>query len=632
MFRRVVRDLSRVLDRDTTVELLHSMASVSEDADNALRDLYKENDTKKVDQASIGEHTADAASRRLYRSDWNRKTAQRLHSAITIGTVDQVLGTALPGIHQPFRMSGLLGKIVIIDECHAYDAYMQILLRRALRWLAAFGVPVILLSATLPGKLANKLIDSYHQGARVWRRGLQLTEPIAPDPIEPVPYPGWLHYDTQLGKVVPCAVPLGEPTHLYTRRTSVPLRAKEGRNALSRAWRLAEGTWDVLGPAIEASPGNALVVVNTVTTAQITAALLRERVPRDCRVDVLHANMPGDERDARTTRLERSFGKPDPDDTPSEGRPERSIVVATQVAEQSLDWDFDVVVSELAPLALLLQRAGRAHRHRSKAQLPEGWKDWTLQVVAVIDPDTDEPAELLPYPHAELIRTWALLNGDEGGGSRTIRVPHDVQGLVDEAAQDPSWIGSDNEVLAEAAMSCWAEESVRTSLGEQVAIPSPESIYLKDMYRLTESERDVEQILATRLGATTRRILPVWRDGDELFLAADRSVGMPGPPPNSKNKKKRKPTHAAVRTVLRRTIPVREAPWQEAVSISRPRWFDDHPLLADVWIVPFRDEATYQPVPELEGLRGHALERPDDGFRVMVSDDMGLFAVRSQKK
>lgn len=632
MFRRVVRDLSRVLGQGATVELLHSMASVSEEADNVLRDLYGEKDVDQVEEASIGEHTSDRASRRFYRSDWNKKAAQRLHSAISVGTVDQVLATALTGVHQPFRLSGLLGKVVIIDECHSYDAYMQVLLRRALRWLAAFGVPVVLLSATLPGRLANKLIDSYHRGARVWRRGQKITEPAALAPVDSVPYPGWIHYDSRLGKAAPHAVPMGDPAHLHMRKASVSLRSKEGRKALSRAWRLAGGVWDLLGPAIEDKPGNALVIVNTVATAQVTAAILRERVPRNCRVEILHANMPGDTRDKRTCELEEVFGKQDPSGEAPVKRPRRSIVVATQVAEQSLDWDFDVVVSELAPLALLLQRAGRAHRHRPKAQIPDGWKDWTLHVVAAIDPDTGEPAELLPYPHAELIRTWSLLEEAPDDGGRTIRVPHDVQGLVDQAAQDPSWLMSDNEPLAEAAMSCWVEESVQTSLGEQRVIPAPDSVSVKDLYRLTQASEEVEHILETRLGALTCRVLPVWRHEGAWFLDADHRVPMPEPHAGSNSKKKRKPSHADVRTVMRRTIPVRDSPWQESATIDSPDWFDGHPLLSDIRLVPFSSEDTYRPVPELEGLHGYPPEHRHDHYKVMLSDDMGLFAVRNQKK
>src|SRR5205807_5492861 len=78
-----------------------------------------------------------------------------------VGTIDQALLAVLQTKHVFVRLFGLAGKCVILDEVHAYDAYMTTLMERLLRWLAALGCPVVLLSATLPRDKRLKLLRAY---------------------------------------------------------------------------------------------------------------------------------------------------------------------------------------------------------------------------------------------------------------------------------------------------------------------------------------------------------------------------------------------------------------------------------------------------------------------------------------
>jgi CRISPR-associated endonuclease/helicase Cas3 len=103
-----------------------------------------------------------------------------------VGTIDQALLAVLQTKHVFVRLFGLAGKCVILDEVHAYDAYMTTLMERLLRWLAAIGCPVVLLSATLPQQKRLKLLRAYS--------GEELPEP------ESVTYPR-VTYVSQSGRV-----------------------------------------------------------------------------------------------------------------------------------------------------------------------------------------------------------------------------------------------------------------------------------------------------------------------------------------------------------------------------------------------------------------------------------------------
>lgn len=118
--------------------------------------------------ARYGDETESAGSRC---SAWladNRKKA--LLAEVGVGTIDQALMAILPSRHQSLRLLGLLGKVLVVDEVHACDAYMNRLLRKLLQAHAAGGGSAILLSATLPTQQRQQLVNAFSQGAG-WDRG-----------------------------------------------------------------------------------------------------------------------------------------------------------------------------------------------------------------------------------------------------------------------------------------------------------------------------------------------------------------------------------------------------------------------------------------------------------------------------
>ena len=309
-----------------------------------------------------------------------------------VGTIDQALLAVLQTMHVFVRLFGLAGKCVILDEVHAYDAYMTTLMERLLRWLAALGCPVVLLSATLPRDKRLKLLRAY--------AGDGLLEP------EDKPYP----------RVTRVAV--GSHQAEVTPVESDPTRAR----TVQLGWLDESALAEKLRQAL-ADGGCAVVIRNTVGLAQATYLRLRDELTADgIAVELFHARFPFGRRmeieDAVLTR----FGK---DGGPAERN--KRLLVATQVVEQSLDLDFDLMVSDVAPVDLVLQRAGRLHRH--KRERPAGV---AVPRLWLIEPEVKEglpdfgPSERV-YARFVLLRSSLALRAVEA-----VRLPGDLEYLVEQ--------------------------------------------------------------------------------------------------------------------------------------------------------------------------------------------------------
>ncbi|MBQ1121906.1 type I-E CRISPR-associated protein Cse1/CasA [Streptomyces sp. B15] len=265
----------------------------------------------------------------LHAHQWLRGRKKQLLASFAVGTIDQVLFAGLKSRHLALRHLAVAGKVVVIDEVHAYDAYMSRYLDRVLEWLAAYRVPVVLLSATLPSARRRALAAAY-----AGESGAAEVESAAD------------------------AYPLVSAVSPGCRAVSVRPGAASGRGAEVVVER-CEDDVSVLAERLAeelADGGCALVVRNTVARVLEAAQVLRERFGEEA-VTVAHSRFLAADRAAKDAELVRRFGPG------GDQRPARHVVVASQVVEQSLDIDFDVMVTDLAPVDLVLQRMGRLHRH-----------------------------------------------------------------------------------------------------------------------------------------------------------------------------------------------------------------------------------------------------------------------------
>lgn len=386
MFERTLEFLQLLKpDRTLDLQLVHG-ATLLHDTFQNLR-LSSIHDPNGPGQVRAGE--------------WFTSKKRALLSEYGVGTVDQALLTILPVRHNFVRLWGLANRVVVFDEIHAYDAYTSTLLINLLRWLLALGSSVILLSATLSPSTRRKL-------AAVVNTALPELEQEYP----------------RLSIFRPGATEV-EQKHFEiesARRQAINLK------------KLRPELTGIKAALDEYLPhdGLGMTLVNTVQRAQDLFQLfpageplqhngsrVGKRLPDGTEIYLFHARFPSDQRQKREDKVLSVFGR--------KGiRQGRKILIATQVAEQSLDLDFDLIITDLAPVDLILQRAGRLWRHaRESRALSE-----PLLIVAGLD--GNEPSNFgkplwwsTVYHEALLLRTWCVLQDHN-----VLTLPDEIDSLV----------------------------------------------------------------------------------------------------------------------------------------------------------------------------------------------------------
>lgn len=363
MFGRVRRWLDHLAAQGpSSIYLAHGKAQLNEEYQGIAR-----SSRSRRSLSSMGVDLDGAAARddRVVVSDWMQGRKKGMLANFVVCTVDQVLMGALDMRHLSLRQLALAGKVVIVDECHAYDSYMQQYLMRVLEWLGAWGCPVILLSATLPTVVREGLIKAYREGRAVQGAGCVLTA----DPGDVLTAPlgeGSPEESRPEQKRESESTPVDEPYPIITIASELGIKKLEcspsSRGIQIDVSALPDGPEALLALLKEelGEGGIAGVMCDTVTRAQAAYRALRDSFGSD-EVLLTHARFMDHDRMKNETVLRNLLG---PDATRSNGkRPERMIVVGTQVLEQSLDIDFDLLVTDVAPIDLMMQRLGRVHRH-----------------------------------------------------------------------------------------------------------------------------------------------------------------------------------------------------------------------------------------------------------------------------
>ena len=371
MFVRVEDWCERLeLTRPASIGLVHSSAE--------FNDSYRELCARTFDEDKAG----------LSVNSWMSQKYRKLLPDFTVGTVDQFLFGALKKKFLMLLHLGLSGKTVIIDEVHAYDDYMSEYMRSMLSWLGAYKVPVILLSATLTKEKRLELVGAYLGDPHFKKADYSELDSFA--------YP---------------AITWTDGNHIHLKALDPNLVPNKTINI--KTMDKADLTKVTTGLLSEG--GCAGAICDTVTHAQKTYWQLKSLLPSGYTVILLHSRFLPKDRAEIEDRIVSLVGK---------GGKERDkiVVIGTQVLEQSLDLDFDVMFTEKCPIDFFFQRLGRLHRHERKYR-----PDKVKEPVCYIFDDSWSSAGARIYDSYIIRRTDEVL-----AGRHSITIPCDIRPLTED--------------------------------------------------------------------------------------------------------------------------------------------------------------------------------------------------------
>jgi len=380
---RVQPFVDRICTSSAPVRLAHSASWLVETEPIKLRPANP-------DDREAQEHVQAGRS-------WFASSKRALLTLFGVGTIDQALLGVVAAKHFFVRQFGLAGKVVILDEVHTYDLYTGTLLTILVKRLRELHCTIIVLSATLTERRRRELLEL--PDSLTFHTAYPMVSGTAASLIERE-----------------CEPPPSKIVQIRTVSGTLPVK-----EALERAGRGECLLWSR----------------NTVDEAQETYRVLRNaNSANGPRLALLHSRFPFSRREELETYWMERLGRD------SALRPTGCVLVSTQVAEQSVDIDADLLITDLAPTDMLLQRLGRLWRHDRSSRpcsLPEVW----IQI-----PDSDD-AFLAAATAKELRRAlgksarvyapYVLLRSlEQWRGRTTIALPGDIRRILESTYADPS--------------------------------------------------------------------------------------------------------------------------------------------------------------------------------------------------
>ena len=382
--------------------------------------------------------------------DWFASTKRALLAHFGVGTVDQALLGIVAAKHFFVRHFALAGKVVVLDEVHSYDLYTGTLIDKLITTLEGLGCTVIVLSATLTEKRRGQIVSCPDDNSDI----TELSYPLITGRHEGISL-----------KPVAAAPP---------KSRTIKVDFVTAEDAAEEAIILAR------------DGGAVLWICNTVDSAQEQYQRLKNLTQEDFPIGLLHSRFPFWQREEIEAEWMTRFDK---SGTTRCG----SILVSTQIVEQSVDLDADLLITELAPTDMLLQRLGRLWRHE-RGQRPVDVariciikEKRTLKEFQCLEPEEIVKAlgskayVYAPFVLLRSLELWKSQNKESG----KISIPSQVRQLIESTYRvrknEPAswqkllndWFGTDSakKMIANRNCNLWQvaledAEDVQTRLNE----------------------------------------------------------------------------------------------------------------------------------------------------------------------
>lgn len=506
---RVAAFLRNTLAEGAPVRLAHGSAWMEDDFDLRLRPAHNQGSTGEVDGPEATPWEARS---------WFASAKQALLATYGVGTIDQALQGVVAVRHFFVRRFALAGKVVILDEVHSYDVYTGSLITSLIRELAHLQCSIIVLSATLTGARRRELLGA---------AGITEVDSPSSYPLVTVGAPG--------AECRHIPIPPGDLKRIQlTRSRADEMETIEG--LVARAEQGQHVLW-IRNTVAEAQAAFRLAL-GTMKEGAFEAGLLHSRFPFQRRLEL-------EEEWLGRLGKHRAAGGPG------------SLLVATQVVEQSVDIDLDHIVSDLAPTDMLLQRMGRLWRH-GRSGRRAGAPEFTLRLPATSTAATADELRRSLGASARVYAPYVLLRTMEVWRTKSeILLPSDIRALIENTYAEPaepepeSWLELHRELREEKEALALNAAAATRVLGNPAL-------------------GDEEEVLTRRKGAPTTPVL-LLRSAQALGNGGVRLAAMDG----SSIDVDRHEWRRAAAKFIHRWI-VRAPSWMVPRGAPQPAWLGLH--------------------------------------------------------